>query len=81
MNLVHAFEENKNSSRKEHISRYFGYVKTEDEDEKDDGSYVICNCGGRLIPMGKDSNNVDIGAVWHNLVMGDKRIRDYENGK
>jgi hypothetical protein len=76
MIVLHAFEENLTSSRNEHIKRYFGHTPPSGEEEREDGSFVICYCGGRIVPLGVDKNNEKIGAIWHRLVMGDRMIKD-----
>lgn len=81
MTVIHVFEENSKSARKEHVKRYFGLAPGGDEQEGDDGSYVICYCGGRIVPMGKDSEGIEVGAVWHNLVMGNTQIKDNTDGE
>lgn len=79
--ILHAFEENSNSARKEHINRYFGIVKGGNEDTHDDGSFIACYCGGRIVPMGTDKDDQMIVAVWHGLVRGAAPIRDKTDGE
>jgi hypothetical protein len=79
--ILHAFEENSTSARKEHISRYFGIAKDGNEDEHDDGSFIACYCGGRLVPMGINNEDQRVVAVWHGMVRGAAPIRDTTNGE
>jgi hypothetical protein len=81
LTVIHVFEENSKSARSEHIKRYFGLAPGGLEDEWEDGSYIICYCGGRLVPMGKDKENKEVAAVWHKLVMGNTQIKDDNYGE
>lgn len=79
--ILHAFQENSISARKEHVNRYFGIVKGGDDDEHEDGSFIACYCGGRIVPMGPDKDDHMIVAIWHGTVMGAAPIRDKTDGE
>lgn len=70
MDIMHVFEETRTSARKAHIKAFFGNVPGDDDQyNAEDGSYIVCYCGARLIPLKKDKDNkITNAAVWHNLV-------------
>jgi hypothetical protein len=73
MRILHAFQETKGSDRKRHVKAYFGVAPGGEEDEHEDGSYVICYCGARLVPLEYGENdNITVAGVWHNY----KKIRE-----
>ena len=81
MVILHAFEETSKGARKEHLNRYFGIAKDGFDDPHDDGSFVVCYCGGRLVPIGKNNEDQQLSAVWHSHVIGSYPIKDNTDGE
>lgn len=71
MDVAHAFEEEKASSRRAHMNAFFGVIPDGDDQYDDEsGSYTICYCGGRLVPLAFDKHgNIVSAAVWHNKII------------
>jgi hypothetical protein len=71
MDIAHAFEEKKASARKAHVRAYFGIIPDgDDQYDEESGSYIVCYCGGRLVPLAYDAHgDIMAAAVWHNLII------------
>jgi len=49
---------------REHMQYWFGHPINEDY-VGTDGSYMVCHCGGILVPMSWKDGDIEVGAVWH----------------
>jgi hypothetical protein len=79
MDVMHAFQEERMSSRKAHLKYFFGVIPGDDDQyEPENGSYVVCYCGARLVPLSRDENDEIVSAaVWHNYVDSGRDADDY----
>jgi hypothetical protein len=63
---MHVFQEDDKALRKEHVKYWFGSsYKDYDDYRVEDDSYIVCYCGGRLIPLEYDGEDIKTAAVWH----------------
>ena len=62
--IIHVFEETSKEAMRAHMKHWFGRPYNEDY-VGEDGSYMVCHCGGILVPVEKDDGDVSVGAVWH----------------
>ena len=71
MNVIHAFEEVKLTSQRAHLRMFFGMIPSDDDKyDEETGSYVVCYCGARLVPIDRNSDGDIINAaVWHNRIV------------
>lgn len=69
MQIVHVFEEADRKLWKEHMRAFFGVTPNDgDEYDPETQSYVVCYCGGRVYPLGTQTNGEWVGGVWHHKV-------------
>lgn len=63
---MHVFEEDDKELRKEHVKYWFGACyKDDDQYNEEDDSYIVCYCGGRLLPLEYEGDDVKTAIVWH----------------
>lgn len=66
MQIVHVFEEEKPTGRRAHMKAYFGITPADgDKYNPETGSYVICYCGGRFVPLAVENGECTVAGVWH----------------
>lgn len=66
MMLLHAFQEKQNKDKNLHLRNWLGYPVDDNRDVHEDGSYIACHCGGRIVPLSKlDTGEFDVAAIWH----------------
>ena len=80
MDIMHAFEEERMSARRAHLKCFFGVVPGDDDQyDPESGSYVVCYCGARLVPLARDEDDKIISAaVWHNKIDYRRQVEDDE---
>lgn len=79
MKLIHVFQEDENCYKRDHIKYWLGYPLEDDEVENSRDGYVVCHCGGKLVPLERnDIGETSIGAIWH-LKAYKEYDRHYDN--